>query len=62
MKSKHLNGETGKTTLALEKPYWGLMEYLAGEDGYSDWTMASTLQYREATQLIGLSAASTTNN
>jgi len=36
MKSKHLNGETGKTTLALEKPYWGLMEYLAGEDGYSD--------------------------
>ena len=37
MKPKHLNVDTGKTTLALENPYWGLMEYLADEDGYSDW-------------------------
>jgi hypothetical protein len=28
MKPKHLNVDTGKTTLALENPYWGLMEYL----------------------------------
>ena|GEM_PF-1559211 len=37
MKTKHLNVDTGKTTLALENPYRGLMEYLADEDGYSDW-------------------------
>jgi len=37
MKTKHLNGDTGKTALALEKPFWGLMEYLAHEDGYGDW-------------------------
>ena len=36
MKTKHLNVDTGKATLALENPYWGLMECLAGEDGYSD--------------------------
>jgi|TARA_B110001454_G_scaffold178751_2_gene171678 predicted DNA-binding ribbon-helix-helix protein len=26
-----------RTTLALENPWWGLLEYLAIEDGYSNW-------------------------
>jgi len=37
LKTKHINLNTGKTTLSLEKQYWTLLDYLADEDGHANW-------------------------
>ena len=34
---RHINLDTGRTTLALEKEYWQVMERFAEEDGWSTW-------------------------
>jgi len=36
-KTKHIKLSSGKSTLALEQPYWNLIDYLSKKDGYDDW-------------------------
>jgi|ETNmetMinimDraft_20_1059909.scaffolds.fasta_scaffold508454_1 predicted DNA-binding ribbon-helix-helix protein len=35
-KTKHIQLNGGKSTLALEHSYWNLIEYLARKDGYGN--------------------------
>ena len=34
---KSLTLDTGKTTIALENEFWGVIEYMALEDGHNNW-------------------------
>ena len=34
---KSLILDTGKTTIALENEFWGVIEYMALEDGHDNW-------------------------
>jgi len=36
-KTKYIQLNSGKSTLALEPSYWHQIEYLAHRDGYGDW-------------------------
>ena len=36
-KTKYVQLNSGKSTLALEPSYWHQIEYLAQRDGYGDW-------------------------
>ena len=36
-KQKSLILDKGKTTIALENEFWGLIEYMALEDGHDNW-------------------------
>ena len=36
-KTKYIQLNNGKSTLALESSYWNQIEYLADKDGYGNW-------------------------
>ena len=37
LEQRHINIETGRSCLALEKEYWEALEELALEDGWHNW-------------------------
>ncbi|MEC7187670.1 MAG: ribbon-helix-helix domain-containing protein [Pseudomonadota bacterium] len=37
LEQRHINIETGRTCLALEKEYWEALEELALQDGWNNW-------------------------